>query len=124
MALSPCDRAGHFGSDQCRPVLAVLRGSFGNDGREMNDLHTPLARRGEEKSRANLEPPMGREGRMGKENKTNEPAVETDGGTKQVGVRLTPEELEAVKTETGATAEATAVACFVRRKLRERTPNE
>lgn len=39
---------------------------------------------------------------------------------REILVRLTPSEVEQVKEETGATAEATAVACFVRKNLRKR----
>lgn len=39
---------------------------------------------------------------------------------REILVRLTPSEVEKVKEETGATAEATAVACFVRKNLRKR----
>ena len=38
----------------------------------------------------------------------------------QVPARFTREELDAMKDETGATADATAVACFVRKNLRKR----
>ena len=38
---------------------------------------------------------------------------------REILVRLTPSEVEKVKDETGATAEATAVACFVRKNLRK-----
>lgn len=37
----------------------------------------------------------------------------------QVLTRFTRAELDAMKNETGATAEATAVACFVRKNLRK-----
>lgn len=37
-----------------------------------------------------------------------------------VMVRFERDELEAMKDETGATADATAVACFVRKNLRKR----
>lgn len=40
--------------------------------------------------------------------------------TVQVLVRLERVELEQMKDETGATADATAVACFVRKNLRKR----
>ena len=40
--------------------------------------------------------------------------------TVQVPARFTREELDAMKDETGATADATAVACFVRKNLRKR----
>ena len=39
---------------------------------------------------------------------------------REILVRLMPSEVEQVKAETGATAEATAVACFVRKNLRKR----
>ncbi|MBP5509868.1 MAG: hypothetical protein J6Z49_03020 [Kiritimatiellae bacterium] len=35
-------------------------------------------------------------------------------------VRFWPNEIEEMKNETGATAEATAVACFVRKNLKKR----
>ena len=40
--------------------------------------------------------------------------------TVQVLVRFERDELEAMKDDTGATADATAVACFVRKNLRKR----
>ena len=39
--------------------------------------------------------------------------------TIQVLTRFTREELDAMKTETGANADATAVACYVRKNLRK-----
>lgn len=39
---------------------------------------------------------------------------------REILVRFTPSEVEQIKAETGATAEATAVACFVRKNLRKR----
>ena len=44
----------------------------------------------------------------------------TEPQTAQVLTRFTREELDAMKDETGATADATAVACFVRKNLRKR----
>lgn len=40
--------------------------------------------------------------------------------TVQVLVRFDRDELKAMKDDTGATADATAVACFVRKNLRKR----
>ena len=37
----------------------------------------------------------------------------------QILVRLNRDEIDACKAETGATADATAVACFVRKNLRK-----
>ena len=39
---------------------------------------------------------------------------------REILVRLLPREVEEIKAETGATAEATTVACFVRKNLRRR----
>lgn len=46
--------------------------------------------------------------------------AQTTEPTISVHVRLEHKELEQVKDETGATADATAVACFVRKNLRKR----
>lgn len=46
--------------------------------------------------------------------------AEDEPKTVQVPARFTREELDAMKDETGATADATAVACFVRKNLRKR----
>lgn len=46
--------------------------------------------------------------------------AQTTEPTISVHVRLEHKELEQVKNETGATADATAVACFVRKNLRKR----
>lgn len=61
-------------------------------------------------------------------NDQNEPTASADATkpaeaepkTVQVPARFTREELEAMKDDTGATADATAVACFVRKNLRKR----
>lgn len=50
-----------------------------------------------------------------KEEKTNKVDEEQ---TVPVVVRLSRTELEALKDETGATADATAIACFVRKNIR------
>ena len=39
---------------------------------------------------------------------------------REILVRLKPHEIEEIKDETGATAEATAVACFVRKNLKQK----
>lgn len=39
---------------------------------------------------------------------------------REILVRFKPHEIEEMKDETGATAEATAIACFVRKNLRKR----
>ena len=44
----------------------------------------------------------------------------TEPQTVQVLVRLERGELDAMKDDTGATADATAVACYVRKNLRKR----
>lgn len=44
----------------------------------------------------------------------------TEPQTVQVLTRFERAELDAMKDETGATADATAVACFVRKNLRKR----
>ncbi len=44
----------------------------------------------------------------------------TEPQTVQVMTRFERDELEAMKDETGANADATAVACFVRKNLRKR----
>lgn len=44
----------------------------------------------------------------------------TEPKTVQVLTRFERDELETMKDETGATADATAVACFVRKNLRKR----
>ena len=54
---------------------------------------------------------------MNEENDTTKTDREKN---REVLVRLTPSELDSVKDETGATADATAVACFVRKNLRKR----
>ena len=38
----------------------------------------------------------------------------------EILVRFKPHEIEEMKDETGATAEATAVACFVRKNLKQK----
>lgn len=55
----------------------------------------------------------------------NEPTASADAmpaepKTVQVLTRFERDELEAMKDETGANADATAVACFVRKNLRKR----
>lgn len=50
--------------------------------------------------------------------KTNEQAAKPTAKQTGVLVRLTHDELDQLKGETGATADATAVACFVRKNLR------
>lgn len=39
---------------------------------------------------------------------------------REILVRFWPHEVEEMKDETGATAEATAVACFVRKNLKQK----
>lgn len=46
--------------------------------------------------------------------------AEAEPKTVPVLTRFERDELEAMKDETGATADATAVACFVRKNLRKR----
>ena len=56
----------------------------------------------------------------GKTETTEQPTAEaTTEKKKEVLTRFTPSELEALKTETGADADATAVASFVRMNLRK-----
>ena len=60
---------------------------------------------------------------MNTNNETNEqPTADTanEPQTVQVLTRFDRAELDAMKEETGATADATAVACFVRKNLRKR----
>lgn len=57
-------------------------------------------------------------------NKKNEPTASaavaaTIEPPVQILVRLSRDEIDACKAETGATADATAVACFVRKNLRK-----
>ena len=40
--------------------------------------------------------------------------------SREILVRLKPHEIKEIKDDTGADAEATAVACFVRKNLRKR----
>jgi hypothetical protein len=51
-----------------------------------------------------------------------QPTAEAEPPTVQVMTRFTRAELDALKRETGATADATAIACFVRRNLRKVEP--
>ena len=61
---------------------------------------------------------------MNGKTETNEPQptaeTATEPQTVQVLTRFERAELDAMKDETGATADATAVACFVRKNLRKR----
>ena len=57
---------------------------------------------------------------MNKENDTTTTPAEAEPKIIQVPARFTREELDEMKDETGATADATAVACFVRKNLRKR----
>ena len=60
---------------------------------------------------------------MNTNNETNEqPTADTanEPQTVQVLTRFDRAELDAMKEETGANADATAVACFVRKNLRKR----
>ena len=63
---------------------------------------------------------------MSKTEKNEQPAsadatpADADPKTVQVLTRFERAELDAMKDETGATADATAVACFVRKNLRKR----
>ena len=64
-----------------------------------------------------------RKEKMNTNNETNEqPTADTanEPQTVQVLTRFDRAELDAMKEETGATADATAVACFVRKNLRKR----
>lgn len=92
------------------------------------NLHTPPARRGEEKAGQILNHQTTERGNE-KMSKTeqNEPTASADATpadaepkTVQVLTRFERDELEAMKDETGALADATAVACFVRKNLRKR----
>lgn len=55
---------------------------------------------------------------MTEENDTTK--TDREAKTIQVLVRFERDELEAMKDDTGALADATAVACFVRKNLRKR----
>lgn len=55
---------------------------------------------------------------MSKNTENEQTAAETATETVQVMTRFSRAELEAIKEETGATADATAVACFVRKNLK------
>ena len=61
---------------------------------------------------------------MNGKTETNEPQptaeTATEPQTVQVHTRFERGELDAMKEETGATADATAVACFVRKNLRKK----
>lgn len=92
------------------------------------NLHTPPARRGEEKAGQILNHQTTERGNE-KMSKTeqNKPTASADAThadaepkTVQVLTRFERDELEAMKDETGALADATAVACFVRKNLRKR----
>ena len=54
-----------------------------------------------------------------KDNQKNNEIAATIEPPVQILVRLSRDEIDACKAETGATADATAVACFVRKNLRK-----
>ena len=59
---------------------------------------------------------------MNEKTETTEPTAETatEPQTIPVLTRFYRDELDEMKTDTGANADATAVACFVRKNLRKR----
>lgn len=89
-------------------------------------LHTPPARRGEEKAGQILNHQTNeRENEKMSKTEQNEPTASADATPaaekpREILVRFKPHEIEEMKYETGATAEATAIACFVRKNLKRK----